>query len=134
MGELSADIAVSSAWVYLKDPELTMIATPGVEGFAFNNSLTCAEEDDVRFWSILRTLLRTRGAVYITVNGTLIDAGTPVVRWYGVMLCYGKLFGFSAHNLRELIAKPEPNADLRDWPDTDVGRSDTVLPEFRFTS
>ena len=89
--------------------------------------------NDARFWSIVRAVLHTRGAVYITVHGSLIDGGTPAVLWYGVMLCYGKLFGFTADNLRDLIANPESGAILRDWPDTGVGRSDTVLLEFRLT-
>ena len=133
MGGLPADITVSSVWVYLKDPERSVIGESGVEGFPFNDSVTRAEEDDARFWSIVRAVLKTRGAVYITVHGTFIDGETPAVLWYGVMLCYGKLFGFTADNLRGLIAKPEPGAILRDWPDTGVGRSDAVLPEFRFT-
>jgi len=52
---------------------------------------------------------------------------------YGVMPCYGKLFAFTESDLRELIAKPEPGALLRDWPDPGIDRSDTVPPEFRLT-
>ncbi len=53
--------------------------------------------------------------------------------WYGVMLCYGKLFAFTGSDLRELIAKPEQGALLRDWPDPGIDRSNTVPPEFRLT-
>ena len=56
-----------------------MIGESGIEGFPFNDSVTRAEEDDARFWSIVRAVLHTRGAVYITVHGSLIDGGTPAV-------------------------------------------------------
>ena len=45
MGGLSADITVSSVWVYLRDPGGSVIGESGIEGFPFNDSVARAKEE-----------------------------------------------------------------------------------------